>query len=196
MCAASGTGSTRLRRAVTCCRRCDCVVRMWPNASTRSRGITPAPFAMAPSVSVSAISTASSRSELWSGITANTYQSFADQLRAAVDAGASQIGHPEASAALMMAVMAYYPIVQLLIGHTPGESAQTVTARRGSSTPWQSCDTMPPRHPTTSSPRGGYASEPVGGVGEGALSEREHLGRRDGEHHGIAAFTGGAARRR
>ncbi|WP_375483172.1 TetR/AcrR family transcriptional regulator C-terminal domain-containing protein [uncultured Mycobacterium sp.] len=45
--------------------------------------------------------------ELWSGITANTYQSFAHQLRAAVDAGASQIADPEASAAVAMAAMAY-----------------------------------------------------------------------------------------
>ncbi|HYB39494.1 MAG TPA: TetR/AcrR family transcriptional regulator [Mycobacterium sp.] len=58
--------------------------------------------------------------ELWSAITANAYQRFAAGLRAAVDAGAIQIADPEAAAAVLVASLAYYPMVGLLIGHTPG----------------------------------------------------------------------------
>jgi AcrR family transcriptional regulator len=58
--------------------------------------------------------------ELWSAITANAYQRFAAPLRAAVDAGAIQIADPEAAAAVLVASLAYYPMVGLLIGHTPG----------------------------------------------------------------------------
>jgi AcrR family transcriptional regulator len=58
--------------------------------------------------------------ELWSAITANAYQRFAAPLRAAVDAGAMQIADPEAAAAVLVASLAYYPMVRLLIGHTPG----------------------------------------------------------------------------
>jgi AcrR family transcriptional regulator len=58
--------------------------------------------------------------ELWSAITANAYQRFADGLRAGVDAGAVQIADPEAAAAVLVASLAYYPMVAMLIGHTPG----------------------------------------------------------------------------
>ena len=58
--------------------------------------------------------------ELWSAITANAYQRFAASLRAAVDAGAMRIADPEAAAAVLVASLAYYPMVGLLIGHTPG----------------------------------------------------------------------------
>ena len=58
--------------------------------------------------------------ELWSAITANAYQRFAAGLRAAVDAGVLQIADPEAAAAVLVASLAYYPMVRLLIGHTPG----------------------------------------------------------------------------
>lgn len=55
--------------------------------------------------------------ELWSAITANAYQRFAAGLRAA---GALRIADPEAAAAVLVASLAYYPMVRLLIGHTPG----------------------------------------------------------------------------
>ena len=58
--------------------------------------------------------------ELWSAITANAYQRFAAGLRAAVDTGAMQVADPEAAAAVLVASLAYYPMVGLLIGHTPG----------------------------------------------------------------------------
>jgi AcrR family transcriptional regulator len=58
--------------------------------------------------------------ELWEAITANAYQRFAASLRAAVDTGAMEIADPEAAAAVLVASLAYYPMVGLLIGHTPG----------------------------------------------------------------------------
>ena len=58
--------------------------------------------------------------ELWSAITADAYQRFAAALRAAVDAGAMRIADPEAAAAVLVTSLAYYPMVWLLIGHTPG----------------------------------------------------------------------------
>ena len=58
--------------------------------------------------------------QLWSAITANTHQRVAAGLRAAVDAGAIRIADPEATAAVLVASLAYYPVVGLLIGHTPG----------------------------------------------------------------------------
>jgi hypothetical protein len=41
-------------------------------------------------------------------------------LRFAVDAGALQLADAEATAAVLMASLAYYPMVRLLIGHTTG----------------------------------------------------------------------------
>jgi AcrR family transcriptional regulator len=58
--------------------------------------------------------------QLWSAITENAYQRFAAGLRAAVDAGVLHIADPEATAAVLTASLAYYPMVRLLIGHTPG----------------------------------------------------------------------------
>jgi AcrR family transcriptional regulator len=58
--------------------------------------------------------------ELWAGITANAYQRFAQELRSATDAGYLQIADPEATAAVLVASLSYYPMVRLLIGHTPG----------------------------------------------------------------------------
>lgn len=59
--------------------------------------------------------------ELWSAITENAYRRFAKGLRVVVDAGMMRIDDPEATAAVLVASLAYYPMVRLLIGHTPGE---------------------------------------------------------------------------
>jgi AcrR family transcriptional regulator len=58
--------------------------------------------------------------QLWSAITENAYQRFAAGLRAAVESGALQIDDPEATASVLMASLAYYAMVGLLIGHSPG----------------------------------------------------------------------------
>ena len=62
--------------------------------------------------------------QLWSAITENAYQRFAAGLRGAVDAGAVHIDDPDAAAAVLLASLAYYPMVRLLIGHTPGDVDQ------------------------------------------------------------------------
>jgi AcrR family transcriptional regulator len=59
--------------------------------------------------------------ELWSAITENAYRGFASGLRVVVDAGMMRIDDPEATAAVLVASLAYYPMVWLLIGHTPGD---------------------------------------------------------------------------
>jgi hypothetical protein len=59
--------------------------------------------------------------ELWSAITENAYGRFATTLRAATEAGVLQLADPEATAAVLVASLAYYPMVRLLIGHIPGE---------------------------------------------------------------------------
>jgi AcrR family transcriptional regulator len=59
--------------------------------------------------------------ELWSAITENAYRGFASGLRVVVDAGMMRINDPDATAAVLVASLAYYPMVRLLIGHTPGD---------------------------------------------------------------------------
>ena len=58
--------------------------------------------------------------ELWSRILADVYQRFASELRAGVEGGKLQVADPDATAAALVASLAYYPVVRLLIGHTPG----------------------------------------------------------------------------
>lgn len=59
--------------------------------------------------------------ELWSAIAANAYQRTARALSAAKDAGASQVDDPQATSTVLVAALAYLPIVQLLIRRTPGK---------------------------------------------------------------------------
>jgi len=59
--------------------------------------------------------------ELWSGVTANAYQKFANTLRAAAKSGFADVADPEASSAVLIAALAYLPVVKLLIDRTPGD---------------------------------------------------------------------------
>jgi AcrR family transcriptional regulator len=58
--------------------------------------------------------------QLWTAITQNAYGRFAGGLRAAVEEGMLSTVDPEAAAAVLLASLAYYPMVRMLIGHTPG----------------------------------------------------------------------------
>ncbi|BBX48329.1 TetR/AcrR family transcriptional regulator [Mycobacterium cookii] len=58
--------------------------------------------------------------ELWSAVTASAYDRMGAALSGATAAGASQVEDPEASAALLLASIAYFPIVRMLIEQTPG----------------------------------------------------------------------------
>jgi hypothetical protein len=60
------------------------------------------------------------------------YRRFASGLRVVVEAGMMRIDDQEATAAVLVASLAYYPMVRLLIGHTPGDiERETATLRPG-----------------------------------------------------------------
>jgi AcrR family transcriptional regulator len=59
--------------------------------------------------------------ELWEAVAANAYQRTARALSAAKDAGVSQVEDPEATGTVLVAALAYLPILQLLIQRTPGK---------------------------------------------------------------------------
>jgi AcrR family transcriptional regulator len=59
--------------------------------------------------------------ELWSAVAANAYQRTAQALSTARDAGVSHVEDPEATSTVLLAALAYLPIVQLLIQRTPGK---------------------------------------------------------------------------
>jgi hypothetical protein len=59
--------------------------------------------------------------ELWSAVAANAYQRTARALSAAKDAGVSRVEDPEATSTVLVAALAYLPIVQMLIRRNPGK---------------------------------------------------------------------------
>jgi AcrR family transcriptional regulator len=58
--------------------------------------------------------------ELWSAAASTAYQRMGGALTAARDAGIARADDPEATAAVLVAALAYFPIAQLLVGRTPG----------------------------------------------------------------------------
>lgn len=59
--------------------------------------------------------------QIWAEIRLNVYEEFAGWLRAQNDRGAIQVADPEATAAVLLASLTYYPILDALIGHAPGD---------------------------------------------------------------------------
>jgi AcrR family transcriptional regulator len=59
--------------------------------------------------------------EVWSGVTVNAYQSFGRALKYFNDSGHGKVSDPEATGIVLMAALAYLPVVQLLIDRTPGD---------------------------------------------------------------------------
>lgn len=59
-------------------------------------------------------------SELWSAVTSVAYQRLGAALSGAKDAGFAQVDDPEATSAVLLAALAYFPIVHTLIRRTPG----------------------------------------------------------------------------
>ena len=59
--------------------------------------------------------------QLWSAVTANAYQGLAEVLRRAVEAGTLRVTDPDATATVLLASLIHYPLIQLLINHTPGD---------------------------------------------------------------------------
>lgn len=59
--------------------------------------------------------------QLWDGVLGNVYREFAAVLRAEQNQGRVDIADPEATAAVLIASLTYFPILQGLIGRTPGD---------------------------------------------------------------------------
>lgn len=59
--------------------------------------------------------------DLWSEVRANVYDEFARWLRTQADRGTVHVADPEATAAVLLASLTYYPILNALIGHAPGD---------------------------------------------------------------------------
>jgi AcrR family transcriptional regulator len=58
--------------------------------------------------------------ELWSAVTFNAYDLMSSALSAAAAAGSSAAEDPEATSAVLLSGLVYLPIVQILIGRSPG----------------------------------------------------------------------------
>src|ERR1700744_2123571 len=59
--------------------------------------------------------------DLWSAVAPTAYQRTARALGAAKDPGISQVEDPEATSTVLVAALAYLPILELLIQRTPGK---------------------------------------------------------------------------
>lgn len=59
--------------------------------------------------------------ELWSAVTATAYDQMGAALSGAAASGASHVEDPEATATLLVASIAYFPVIRMLIGQTPGK---------------------------------------------------------------------------
>ena len=59
--------------------------------------------------------------DMWSAVAATAYGRTARALSAAKDAGVSQVEDAEATSTVLVAALAYLPIVQMLIRRTPGK---------------------------------------------------------------------------
>jgi AcrR family transcriptional regulator len=59
--------------------------------------------------------------DVWTAIRGNVYDVFTDWLRTQADAGAIVVDDPEATGAVLLASLTYRPILDTLIGHTPGD---------------------------------------------------------------------------
>lgn len=61
--------------------------------------------------------------EMWQGVLAHLYQVSAAWITVLRDQGRADVTDPEATAAVLLASLTYYPILDTLIGHPPGDVA-------------------------------------------------------------------------
>ncbi|GAB3698653.1 TetR/AcrR family transcriptional regulator [Nocardiopsis oceani] len=67
--------------------------------------------------------------EIWADIVAAVYTGLSDWLRAESAQGRIHVADPRATAAVLMGSLTYYPILDALIGHVPGDvSAESYAA--------------------------------------------------------------------
>ncbi len=59
--------------------------------------------------------------DLWSEVCTNVYDEFARWLRTQADRDTVRVADPDATAAVLLASLTYYPILNTLIGHAPGD---------------------------------------------------------------------------
>lgn len=59
--------------------------------------------------------------DVWAAIRGNVYDVFTAWLRAQADAGTVVVDDPEATGAVLLASLTYRPLLDALIGHTPGD---------------------------------------------------------------------------
>ncbi|WP_158896277.1 TetR/AcrR family transcriptional regulator [Amycolatopsis anabasis] len=59
--------------------------------------------------------------QMWQGVLANAYDQGAAWVSAERERGALDVADPEATAAVLLASLTYFPLLRVLIGHTPGD---------------------------------------------------------------------------
>ena len=59
--------------------------------------------------------------QMWSGVLGQVYATATAWIRNGIAEGRITVADPEATAAVLMASLTYYPILQTLTGHTPGD---------------------------------------------------------------------------
>lgn len=59
--------------------------------------------------------------QTWQGVIANVYRQCADWLTTLCVQNQADVADPEATSAVIIASLTYYPILDILIGHVPGE---------------------------------------------------------------------------
>jgi AcrR family transcriptional regulator len=60
---------------------------------------------------------------MWQGVVATVYRRGTEWITTLRDQGRTDVADPEATAAVLVASLTYYPILDVLIGHTPGDLA-------------------------------------------------------------------------
>ena len=60
---------------------------------------------------------------MWQGVVATVYRRGTEWITTLRDQGRADVTDPEATAAVLVASLTYYPILDVLIGHTPGDLA-------------------------------------------------------------------------
>jgi AcrR family transcriptional regulator len=58
---------------------------------------------------------------MWQAVVAHLYNQCTDWISTLRDSGTASVTDPRATAAVLVASLTYYPILELLIGHTPGD---------------------------------------------------------------------------
>ena len=59
--------------------------------------------------------------QMWQGVVATVYRRGTEWITALRNQGRAAVSDPEATAAVLVASLTYYPILDVLVGHTPGD---------------------------------------------------------------------------